>query len=470
MVAKKAAGGGARTRATRKVEGPKGARAVYFLSLILENVRCFGPAQTLDLSDGEGRPRQWTVILGNNGVGKTTLLQALAGSAPEETVFTYPVHSRSVICSLGESSFPIDSDELLRSKEMTALIKGRFGLGAALSNASAEFQQYELHISLKGEGEQGKSGNCVDDLELATFCCFGYGATRRMGASALSEPGADDPILTLFRDDVPLRNAEEWLLQADYAASKPSPHRERARARRDSVRSMLIDLLPDVDDIEILADLDDNAARPRPGIRLKTPYGWVPLHGLSLGYKTLLAWMVDLASRLHERYPESENPLAEPAVVLVDEIDLHLHPAWQRTLLDYLSRRFPNVQFVVTAHSPLVVQAATDANVVVLRREGDHVVIDNGAAAVRSWRIDQILTSDLFGLPSARPPVLDPLLAERRKLLTKPRLSAADRRALERIEQEIGELPTGETPEQMEAMDIIARAARSLKKASGGAA
>ncbi len=55
---------------------------VYFLSLTLENVRCFGPKQTLQLSDGEGRPARWTVILGNNGMGKTTLLQALTTFEP----------------------------------------------------------------------------------------------------------------------------------------------------------------------------------------------------------------------------------------------------------------------------------------------------------------------------------------------------------------------------------------------------
>jgi transcriptional regulator with XRE-family HTH domain len=129
-----------------------------------------------------------------------------------------------------------------------------------------------------------------------------------------------------------------------------------------------------------------------------------------LGYKTLIAWMVDLASRMFDRYPDSPNPLAEPAVVLIDEIDLHLHPKWQRTLMSYLSERFPNTQFIATAHSPLVVQAASDANVVLLRREGDHVVIDNNMKDIHGWRVDQILTSDLFGLESARPPQLDPLL------------------------------------------------------------
>src|SRR5215213_7841120 len=61
-------------------------KACYVLSLSVENVRCFGPKQTLDLSDGHGRPAQWTIILGENGTGKTTLLQALVGfeSLPDE--------------------------------------------------------------------------------------------------------------------------------------------------------------------------------------------------------------------------------------------------------------------------------------------------------------------------------------------------------------------------------------------------
>src|SRR5262245_34565815 len=54
-------------------------RASYFLSLSIENVRCFGSKQTLDLSDGRGKPARWTVILGINGTGKTTLLQSLVG-------------------------------------------------------------------------------------------------------------------------------------------------------------------------------------------------------------------------------------------------------------------------------------------------------------------------------------------------------------------------------------------------------
>jgi predicted ATP-binding protein involved in virulence len=176
--------------------------------------------------------------------------------------------------------------------------------------------------------------------------------------------------------------------------------------------------------------------------------------------------MVDLAARLFERYPKHTNPLAEPAVVLIDEIDLHLHPRWQRTLIQFLSETFPNTQFIATAHSPLVVQAAANANIVLLRRDGDHVVIDNDVEAIKGWRIDQVLTSDLFGLESARPPQMEAALQERTRILSKSRLTSADKVRLAELEKAIGELPSGETREDIDAMKIIRRAAALLEPQS----
>ncbi len=282
-----------------------------------------------------------------------------------------------------------------------------------------------------------------------------------MGAGTLADSDDDSRTLSLFDENAELRNAEEWLLRTDYAASKKSAIQAEARSRAKLIKSVLIDLLPDVDDIRFPTPEDVDAG---PRVEFHTPYGWVPIRQLGLGYKTLIAWMVDFASRLFERYPGSPNPLAEPAVCLVDEIDLHLHPRWQRTIMQYLSERFPNTQFIVTAHSPLIVQAAVDANIAILRREGDHVVIDQSFKGIHGWRIDQVLTSDLFGLETARPPALDGALRERKKILTKSRLSAADRKKLAVLEAEIGTLPTAETAEDMEAMDIIRRAAGRLKQ------
>ena len=282
-----------------------------------------------------------------------------------------------------------------------------------------------------------------------------------MGTTSLSDKPSADTSASLFSDTVELLNAEEWLLQADYAVSRSKgAERKRAEMRFNCVKGTLIQLLPDVSDLRI-------SSSPRSSmeahVQAKTPYGWVPIQGLSLGYRALLTWMVDLAARLFERYPDSKNPLAEPAVVLVDEIDLHLHPRWQRTLIQFLSDTFPNTQFIATAHSPLVVQAAANANIVLLHREGDHVVIENDVEKIKGWRIDQVLTSDLFGLESARPPQMEAALRERDRLLAKSRLTKADKESLAKLEIQIGPMPTGETPADIEAMDIIRRAASLLK-------
>jgi hypothetical protein len=283
------------------------------------------------------------------------------------------------------------------------------------------------------------------------WCCA-YGASRRLGSASLSESEFDDLTATLFSDKVELRNPEEWLLRLDYAAAKVSDVQGQQQRRLAQVKGLLLSILPEVDDIRLTSSSGPN---PTPRVEFKTPYGFVPLRQLGYGYQTLITWVTDLAKRMVERYPDSPDPLAEPAVVAVDEIDLHLHPVWQRKLLDFLTERFPNTQFIATALSPLVAQAAAEANLAVLRREGDHVVIDNDVQNIRNWRIDQILTSDLFGLKSARPLQIEGLLDERNQLLDKAKLTAAAQRRLKEIEAEIGDLPFGETPQERKEREEI---------------
>lgn len=271
----------------------------------------------------------------------------------------------------------------------------------------------------------------------------------------------DDPVGTLFSDMANLRNAEDWLLKLDYVASKASEHQQRQKELRTLVLDLLLHLLPEIEDIRFDPS---HGAYPKPKVEFQTPYGWVPLRQLGYGYQTLIAWMVDLASRMVERYPDSPNPLAEPAIVLVDEIDLHLHPTWQRQLVPMLSERFPKTQFIATAHSPLIVQASGDANLAVLHREGDQVVINNDVEKIRGWRIDQIYTSELFGLPSARPPELDEPIARREQLLKKNRLTAKEQQELEVLNREVMSMPGGETPEQAQTMKLIRETLDVLKQ------
>ena len=451
-----------RAKSRRKpAASPDNAPPVYFLSLEVERVLCFKDRQVLDLSDGNGNPAQWTVILGDNGVGKTTLLRCLA--ALETGTFEDAKGVKAVFPSLVVPSVSnIYWAELSTLADENARISAKFSCIAALSSLkkllSSHTQKHPEQYAFEDIQVFVGSHYSVSNKALEGLVCYGYGASRRMGDTFLSEGLNSENSASLFSDKVSLINAEEWLLQTDYAARSVSKQMHNQFALQlNQVMEILKRILPDIEDLRIITE--ENSY---PRAEFLTPYGWVRLSSLGLGYRTSIAWMVDLAVRLFRRYPDSKDPLAEPAIVLVDEIDLHLHPKWQRNIMSFLTERFPNTQFIVTAHSPLVVQAAKDANIVLLRREGDRVVIDNDPEIVENWRVDQVLTS-VFELPTARPASLEPLLTRRQEILSRARLSKADEAELQQLETQIGSLPTAETPDDIKAMDIIRRAAQLLE-------
>ncbi len=289
---------------------------------------------------------------------------------------------------------------------------------------------------------------------------YAYGATRRVGRLGLGDESKEiDDVATLFDLDALLNNAEDTLLRLDYAERRNA---ETNRHLKAGVFEMLANLLPLVEDIRIFDSSDSPSIAE---VQFDTEFGQVKFAQLGHGYQTMIGWVVDLASRMFTAYPNSTNPFKEAAVVLIDEIDLHMHPDWQRKIMGYLSGHFPNVQFIATAHSPLIVQGADEnTNIAVLRREGDHVVIDNKPENVRNWRVDQILASDLFSVEGSRSADTDDLLAERRKILTKPKLTKKDRARVEEIEEQVGYLPGEETAEDRAAWEIVRRAADRLKK------
>jgi hypothetical protein len=153
------------------------------------------------------------------------------------------------------------------------------------------------------------------------------------------------------------------------------------------------------------------------GIQMeKGPYHFIPkvvrngvaleLTELSDGYQALLVVVLDLMLRYQYLFFEGE-PLAGRALVGIDEIDLHLHPRWQRTVLPQLTDLFPNTQFVVTTHSPIVVQAAIDQRFSVIRlveSRGDVTVEPLPSRLMKSLRGAEVgsllFEKDLFGVES----------------------------------------------------------------------
>lgn len=121
---------------------------------------------------------------------------------------------------------------------------------------------------------------------------------------------------------------------------------------------------------------------------------------LSDGYRTTLAMIMDIAARMAEANPDMPDPLQTEGVVMIDEVDLHLHPGWQQTILRDLARTFPLVQFIVSTHSPQIVSTVKPTQIRVIDWQGEKptlmpIYFSEGA------EFQQVLM-DVLGVKSSR--------------------------------------------------------------------
>lgn len=444
---------------------PKDGPWAYFKSLEIEGARCFGPRQTLDLTNPEdpAQPARWTVILGENGTGKTTLLQALVGMMPSlvkkearlTTLFDVDAHVRD----LGWTAQHSAKDQV----DFELSTRSLFRVFDTTNSYAFSFK----HNAVSGQYAKGQRDVVMDKVPSR---CFAYGAHRKINEIRTSgEYEATEGYETLFSETVGLTDPAELIAQT-YLVSKlgngdEQAQRERAEAKLARLKDALVRVLPDVNDITI------EVRESRPVVLFHTDYGSVRSSQLSSGYRAMAAWVGDLVGRMFDAYPEHEDPLAAPAIVLVDEFDLHMHPKWQRDAIAFLTERFPAVQFIVTAHSPLVVQSAPNANIVLLEKKGDHVVIENEPVNVATWRVDQILTSELFGLSSARRQDVQDVLDERASLLAKAEITDEERQRIAQLGEVAAVVPHADTAAEIQAgtrMDRLIDELEELVKASKG--
>lgn len=400
----------------------------YVRSISLKNIKCFGPEQLVSLVGSGNKPAMWTVILGDNGSGKSTILKCLAASlSGPKDIFRY-----------------VNDSDYVKVGKKKGVVK---------------LKMYDNDLPKIGNR---KSINLQDNLDvefqrpsLLDFLipAFGYGSYRRYSNKSFSH-AEEYGFSNLFDEDAGLVNAEDWLLRTDYEISKKNINETQLQR----VKNVLLELLNnEVEDIEI------KKVKNRSSVVFLTRYGWVSINQLSSGYKSLVSWMVDLAARLDLLYPHSENILLERAVVLVDEIDLHLHVSLQRNLSTYLRKTFPNIQFIVTAHSPLMVYSDDQSNILYLEKDESFVRVRHYENNTNDLRVDQILTSDLFGLDSARSNSVENMMERRIELLEKNDLSYPESEELIALNKKVMKIPSYEDAELNEAQSIILEAADYLK-------
>ena len=321
---------------------------------------------------------QWTVLLANNNTGKTRILQAIADMRPVN------------VSNINPQIFNLDQARMDQLKNFDLMIPYITGMWATQkeNNNTAEIE-CNLTNDIKWMGSNlTRHISLVGKEILNNFRIFGYGVSRYPSTNyKLSKDDFGD-CDTLFSHGKRLINIEEWLMQLDYAVKS---NNQVMKKRLEKVREVICsNIFPEIDDFKFESTNTNNC------VLFKTKDGWFRYNELGFGYQSMLSWVVDLCKRMFETFPKSKNPLLESAIVLVDEIDLHLHPKWQREIISYVSEIFKNVQFIVTTHSPLIIQSMQEVNLYVLRREDEKIVVEHSPVTNFSgWTVEEILSETM---------------------------------------------------------------------------
>lgn len=373
--------------------------------VILDNIKCF-EKQNLRLGSTKS-PYPWITLLGENGTGKSTFLQALAlllaGPEGAKQLLTRPI---------GWSKDQAKSGKMTVRLHQSPHDPGQYGG----NKKERKVFQYTFHITgtetIRINNKVYTEPVIIEDTNSRAlpwlrenallpkgkgWFAAGYGAFRRLTReSKIIVPSLQTPLrytnfYTQFREDQALEAFESWMVYLDYRISKSND--ELAKKQKDWGVKAINKLLPKGNSFH---SIDNNAS-----IWFDVGGTKVSTVSLSDGFRSILALSGDLVWRLIEAFPESKNPLEEEGVVLIDELDIHLHPAWQRTIAGILREIFPKIQFVMATHSPLVAAGAGQDAVTYRFYKKKETTIVEQIKNIHTKSVDQILQSDAFGLVSA---------------------------------------------------------------------
>ncbi len=361
-------------------------------------------------------PMPCLLILGENSTGKSSILEAIVLAAISEDM-----RDELDLDGSGMTLNPVYMGETGEAGARDCRITLQFRNGGETSlEIDAKHGRMRTHAQWKG----------LPPL------VFAYGAHRLFGKTRLKSYVRR--IETLFRNDSQISNPEPWLVEL--AERKPEALDEVVSALRHIIR---ID--GDFRDIEVRPGRENEAGRCVINVRKKTPEGGeyvVPqrLDIVSSGYRAVLALVCDVLEGLMEAAPgvSPRDARHGEAIVLVDEIEAHLHPRWKLQIVAGLRKALPRVTFIFTSHDPLCVRGMRDGEVMMLHRyqntdsDGassmpevvEHVAdFDN----IETMTIEQLLTSEMFQLFSADDRRTDHTFAEVADLLARDKASLDER-------------------------------------------
>jgi hypothetical protein len=446
---------------------------MYVKEIRLQNVRGFhdGRDVSLDLTRPDGSLAGWTVLAGRNGSGKTSILRAVA------LAIGGPGVARNLVSDFA-------SWVSVAKRQATAAVQltyeadvDRFGAGgrppggpfwAGLSwgllgddlLGPRDVRQPAIAEYILGSG--GKTtpwqGPWYDNP--GGWFCAAYGPFRRLAGGSgdtqrlMLSRGPAARMASLFHEDASLAEGVGWLIEQHLRSLEKRPGADQLKA---VALAVLGDgLLPDGYRIH---DVDSD------GLWVERGGHRFPLVEMSDGYRTVAALVVDLLKQAYEAYGslnvvvvDELTTVIAPGVVIIDEVDAHLHVSWQKRIGGWLKRHFPRTQFIVTTHSPYICQAADERGLIRLPGPDENnppqIVGQELYERIVYGSGDDAVMSELFGLDT---PYSEQAVRLRRELVDLEKTviaGRADQRAVHRY-QELRELLTSSPTARID--ELVAR-------------
>jgi energy-coupling factor transporter ATP-binding protein EcfA2 len=333
-------------------------RKIKIQRVKIKNIKCFEDVDiSLDPSFNT------TLIIGTNGKGKSTILQLIA---------------------LGLSGtrfvpFPYNWKDVTRKKSR----QGIFEMDALLDNES-------FHFKFEIDGVDD-SITCIEGWDQLrtirdTYLLLAYGVNRSIKLEEAKPYRDIPPVATLFGENGYLKHL------------KVSTTYKTVEDHFETIKPLINRVLEEANGHEKVTMVDYDAN----GFYFTTPSNPVeriPTEALSEGFKSTFVWLFDTMIRIVEKGVSLENASDITGIILLDEVDLHLHPTWQRTILRSIETLFPNIQFIATTHSPFVVQSAKKECLIALEMEKDSdtvIVKDKDITSELSY---SAIVREIFNIP-----------------------------------------------------------------------
>ena len=349
---------------------------MHIESLMVKNI---GP---FDVLNAEFNPKI-NVIVGANGIGKTSLLRCITYCLTANNMENIRMRKGAMLklnCNQNIRKCTYGADDLVNKDQ------GYRTININNWNVTPHDGYDPVFIH-----QQDKDYNL---LAIGAYRYFSYqkigGMTRESAVvQRRREYLQNNP---RYLESIEMPNIKQWMINRYFQIEKDWASVERKNW--NALMSQLNTIAPQNSQfkfVRIERDLE-----PIFSLNGKECY----LEELSSGYKSILS-IVFLIVDWIEGVNEENAGLIENAegTILIDEIDAHLHPSWQATILDSLRTLFPNLQFIVTTHSPNVIMSARDNEVIIFNNENGNVDIKPEKRSYGAWQISSVL-SDIMQSPN----------------------------------------------------------------------